>query len=56
MAKDDHVHEDRKVGGSNATPIKLFSADYYYLNSNLVMISSLPLKWQGHPTGGPLAN
>jgi hypothetical protein len=31
MAKNDHLHEDRKVGRSNATSIKLFSVDFYDL-------------------------
>ena len=41
-------HEDGKVGRSNATPIKL--VDYYDLKlmSNLVMLFSLLLKWQGN--------
>ena len=41
-------HEDGKVGRSNATPIKL--VDHYDLKfmSNLVMLFSLLLKWQGN--------
>ena len=33
MAKNDHFHEGRKVGRSNATPIKFFSVDSYDLKS-----------------------
>ena len=33
MAKNDHFPEGGKVGRSNATPIKLFSVDYYDLKS-----------------------
>ena len=33
MAKNDHFHEGRKVGRSNANPVKLFSVDFYDLKS-----------------------
>ena len=33
MAKNDPLHEGRKVGRSNATSIKLFSVDSYDLKS-----------------------
>ena len=33
MTKNDHVHEGRKVGRSDATPTKLFSVDFYVLKS-----------------------
>ena len=33
MAKNGQVHEDRKVGRSNATPTKFFSVDSYDLKS-----------------------
>ena len=33
MAKNDHIHEGRKVGSSNANHIKLFSVDSYDLKS-----------------------
>ncbi len=35
MAKNGHVHEGRKVGRSDATPIKFFSVDSYDLKSLL---------------------
>ena len=33
MAKNGHVYKDGKVGGSNATPTKFVSVDYYDLKS-----------------------
>ena len=33
MAKYGHVHEEGKVGRSNATPANLFSVDFYDLKS-----------------------
>jgi hypothetical protein len=49
MAKHGPFHEGRKVGRSNATPFKLFFLLILIVrnpwHSNLVMISSLFLKW-----------
>ena len=58
MAKNGYVNEGGKVERSNATPTKLLS-DYSYniwnpCYSNLLMISSLTLKYQGNTTKGPL--
>ena len=54
MAINDHFHVDGKVGRSDATTTKLFSVDSSDLNTmsvgNLVMMPSLLLKCQGHPT------
>ena len=57
MAKTGHDHEGGKVGGNDATPTIFFSVDSYdlkFIHLSLVMISSLLLKCQGHPTVGPL--
>ena len=40
MAKNGHVHEGGKVGRSNATPIKLFSVDFYDLKSMSIKLGN----------------
>jgi hypothetical protein len=50
--KNEHFHENGKVGRSDATPIKLLSVDNYDLN--LVMIYSLALKYQGNDYQRPI--
>jgi len=56
--QNDHFHEGWKVRMSNATSIIFFLLILMIwspCHSNLVMLSSISLKCQGHPTKGPLA-
>jgi hypothetical protein len=57
MAKNGHVHEDGKVGRSNAIPTKNFSFDSHDLKSMSFKFGNdifITFEMPGDPTVGPL--